>query len=133
MSPSYGLAFIGPEGFVEMEYVGHISEEVLSPILVDTDRLIEQVLEQGRSPMLLVNITQLSQPSHGARQLGIEWVKGSKVTRISVYGHNLPMKYLFNFIAKAIGWKERYRFFKTRQQAVRWLQKSETASGQKTP
>lgn len=118
---SYARIFIGQESFVEIIYVGQITESMVSMIVEDANRIVDQIQGEGKPPHFLVNVNDMDRTSRRARKAGLDWIRKGRAKKIAVYGRSLANKYLINLMAKAIGWQRRFKYFDSREDAVAWL------------
>lgn len=91
---------------------------------IEQTRIItENLLQKQRSIRLLVDVSELERPATSVRAVVMQVVTKLRFDRMAVYGATDIGKALFNLIAYASGKSSLVGVFKTRHEAVAWLDK----------
>ena len=109
--------FINDLGFIEQVY-----DEVqdFSSVQGSMDEA-RQLLSDNKSKLVLVDVSKIRTTNSGAREAAVVFLRESKFTKLAVFGGNIFIKNLANLVIRASGQNQKSQVFKTRDEAVSWL------------
>ena len=108
-------------GLIHNVYEGEQTADTVIEVQHRTEDLIAKLRAQGRSALILVDLRKLTGTHSSARLGSSDNLKKFDFDRIALFGANLFIKYLANFIIKASGNGRRVRYFNSETEARAWL------------
>lgn len=105
---------------VECILVGAITGEIVKKSVQETRELTEAIIDEGKKPVLLIDMEKLESQNSGARSEAKQLVKLG-LEKIAVYGANATLSTIGQYIARISGMQTYTTFFRTRSRALKWL------------
>lgn len=113
--------FLNSDGFLEQEYKGNLTQEIVDKAIKDTMRTIKVMQKDGKPLLLLVNCTELGRINTPSRKASVEALRDIAYDKLAVYGSSPIAKAMSNLIIHASGKQRKIRLFNTRDAAIAWL------------
>lgn len=112
---------INKEDIVELKYVGEISDEDNIEMIKRSYTLINELLDRGKKPLVLVDLTQTSHFT--PPDINVQAMRDSEAFKLAGFGISNPDDYkIAEQIIEKSGSNAQIRIFQTREQAIAWLQ-----------
>lgn len=111
------------EGLIEQHYDGDQTDASLNYVIEKTNRYIDRLQDSGSPILIVVDISKLGHLTTATRKASVKALMHIHYDRIAVFGTTTFTKALIKLIAHAAHKSEVVRVFKTRTDAVAWLQK----------
>ena len=92
----------------------------------DAESIIKEITdlseEKGKA-RVLIDLSKTERGTLGARKVHLNNIKVQPPTfeKLALFGANTTNKVMVNFIVKATGRKNKIKYFKTEEEALRWL------------
>lgn len=102
-------------------YIGDQTSETIDRLAAQTRALCQQLKHEGKPGLLLVDLTELGAQDAGARKASATELDTLPVDKVAVFGANLFMKYLAQFIIRASKRSDITQYFDTKEAATAWL------------
>ncbi|MBI3283103.1 STAS/SEC14 domain-containing protein [Candidatus Curtissbacteria bacterium] len=116
--------FLDQDGFIHNIYQGDQTRESVEAVVNKNNQLVAKLRQQNRPVLVLADLTQLGQSSLGSRQASAEALKNEDFDKVALFGANIFMKHVGNFIITASGQDQRAKMFNTKDEAIGWLKKN---------
>jgi hypothetical protein len=114
---------LNAQHMIEQHYDGDQSEASLRKMVERSSVLIKRLRHAGRPVYILVDIAKLGHLPVAVRKVAVKSLMHTEYDRIAVYNPTTFAKVLIRLIARAAGKSRLVRVFKTRAEAVAWLEK----------
>jgi|GEM_PF-5163876 len=108
-------------GFIQNNYRGDQTAEKIHAVTAETLRLIEGLRSENKRACILVDLSGMGKSTAASRKAASESLKLMVYDRVGIYGANIFMKFLANFVIMASGQSAKVRYFNTRAEAEAWL------------
>ena len=113
--------YLGEDGIINGIYAGDQTEETIKNGTEEFTKLIDEVRSEGKKAFLLVDLTSVGHQDSNARKAGVEGFLSMRYDKIAMFGGSPFLRNVANLIVKAIGRTDKVKFFKTQEEAVKWL------------
>jgi hypothetical protein len=113
--------FLDEEGVIHNVYVGDQTYGDVKAVEEETLRIAARVEEGQRPIRVMADLSGMGRTSAGSRRAAKEALQKLPHGRVAIYGGNVFMKHLANFIIVASGKGETTRVLDTEGEAIRWL------------
>jgi len=109
------------DGLIYVEYIGDQSGESVALAVGDLNKLIEEAKSKNKSAFVVCDISRVAKHNAGARKVGQEALNTLGYDKFAICGGDFFVRSIAGILVKGIGKTDTVKFFKTQEEAVRWL------------
>lgn len=113
--------FLNKDGFIELAYHGPHTE---SDVLEVSERMVvlgDKHYPKDKKITYILNTTDLGKTDSKARKAAVESIPKLRIKKLGVFGGDVVTRAVVNFIVTAIGRNDLIRYFRSREEAEKWL------------
>lgn len=113
--------YLDKNNFIWEVYNGDQDQADVAKVIEETEKLIKDLQNRALPIKIIVDIREFKKPSLSARIIGGAAVARWPYQKMAVFGPSKYMYYLVNMIISATRTQNRFRIFKTKEEALEWL------------
>ena len=113
--------FLNPDGYIEVVLDGQQSYMSIDNMRYDIMDLVEQLQQQGKPRLGLVDLTTDASYSPDSNKAAMKTLESFNYEKIAMFGAGEILTDVTKAIILAIGRSHNTKIFKTREEAVKWL------------
>lgn len=106
---------------VYYQFIGDQTQAGIMEIAPQARALCQELKNEGRPVLFLVDLTQIGSQDAGARKASADELDSLPVDKVAIFGANLLIKYVARFIVNASHQSNITKYFDTKEAALDWL------------
>lgn len=113
--------FLNEHEMIETIYHGVQTDTSLLKVQAKMRELISRLRAEGKPTYMIMDISDVSTTLIEARRVGLKGLQDLDYDKIAIYGTNLFIKIITNFIIMAANKSDVVKHFNSRDEAIDWL------------
>lgn len=109
------------DGLIYVEYIGDQTGESVASAVGDLNLLIEEFKGKNKPALVVCDISQVAKHNVGARKMGQDSLKTLRYDKFAICGGGFFIRNIAGILVKATR-KTNVKVFKSREEALKWLQ-----------
>lgn len=109
------------QGYIEVASIGDQTDEVVAATKQELMALAKKVQRSGEPVTILTDLTKIGKQTTASRRLARDILDTVPFRKIAIYGANVFLKHVVNFILTGSGHRRHARYFDSRPAAEAWL------------
>jgi|SRR3989344_3599926 len=112
---------LGKNDIIFNIYQGDQTTTTVANVVSKTRNIIE-ILRRKKQPVyILADLSKMGKSNFGSRLESVEALKTMRYNKVALFGANLFVKHLANFIIIASGRQNKIKYCNSKDEAIKWL------------
>ena len=119
-TPAHNTLGQAPTGIIELTLTGHQTKQSSQQFTDDINQMVAEQRQKKQKALILVDLTGVTGHDADVRDVARETMKND-YDGLALYGENVPVRMLANWLIRSSGEGDRVQFFDTKEEALEWL------------
>jgi hypothetical protein len=119
-TPAHNTLGQSQDGIIELTLTGHQTRQSSQQFTDDINQMVAELRTKKQKALILVNLAGVTGHDADVRDDARETMKND-YDGLALYGENVPVRMLANWLIRSSGQGDRVRFFDTKEEALKWL------------
>jgi hypothetical protein len=110
-----------PDGIIVSRYLGDQTGETVKESYNQLMPLVAQLQAEQRPVLILIDMSRTGKQNASARMAAQETLRTIPFKKMAAFGSSVYLKHITLFILNLLGMSDKFGFFDTEEEAMKWL------------